>query len=58
LPESVAVAAYFVLAETLTNAAKHAQASKVNVLVDAEAADLRVSIRDDGIGSMVIYRGP
>jgi hypothetical protein len=57
LPESVVVAAYFVLAEALTNAAKHAQASKVNVLVDAEAADLRVSIRDDGIGGADATRG-
>ena len=57
LPESVVVAAYFVLAEALTNAAKHAQASKVNVLVDAEAADLRVSIRDDGVGGADATRG-
>ena len=31
LPESVEVAAYYVVAEALTNAAKHAQASEVTV---------------------------
>jgi signal transduction histidine kinase len=32
---SAQVAAYYVVAEALTNAAKHAQASKVNVCVEA-----------------------
>jgi PAS domain S-box-containing protein len=48
LPESVEVGA--VVAEALTNAAKHAQASEVTVGVEAEDAYLRLSIRDDGIG--------
>jgi signal transduction histidine kinase len=50
LPESAEVAAYYVVAEALTNVAKHAQASHVKVGVDAEGASLRISIRDDGIG--------
>jgi signal transduction histidine kinase len=50
LPPSAEVAAYYIVAEALTNAAKHAQASKVNVRVDTEGANLGVSIRDDGIG--------
>jgi signal transduction histidine kinase len=50
LPESAEVAAYYVVAEALTNAAKHARASEVNVCVEAEDAHLRLSIRDDGIG--------
>jgi signal transduction histidine kinase len=50
LPPSAEVAAYHIVAEALTNAAKHAQASKVNVRVDTEGANLGVSIRDDGIG--------
>jgi len=33
------VAAYYVVAEALTNAAKHAQASKVNVFVEGEDAN-------------------
>jgi signal transduction histidine kinase len=50
LPEPVEVGAYYVVSETLTNAAKHARASRVEV--DAEASDgtLRVCVRDDGIG--------
>jgi signal transduction histidine kinase len=50
LPESAEVAAYYVVAEALTNTAKHAHASQVNMLVDTEDANLHVSIRDDGIG--------
>jgi signal transduction histidine kinase len=50
LPDSVEVAAYYVVAEALTNAAKHAQASGVSVRVEAEGATLHLSIRDDGVG--------
>lgn len=35
LPDAVEVAAYYVVAEALTNAAKHAQASRVTVSADA-----------------------
>jgi signal transduction histidine kinase len=44
------VAAYYVVSEALTNVVKHARASEVKVSVDADGADLRLSIRDDGIG--------
>jgi signal transduction histidine kinase len=50
LAESVEVAAYYVVAEALTNAAKHAQASLVSVTVDADDARVRLSVVDDGIG--------
>jgi signal transduction histidine kinase len=50
LPESVEVAAYYLVAESLTNAAKHAQATEVTVTVDTDGPNLRLSIRDDGIG--------
>ena len=50
LPEPIEVAAYYVVSEALTNAAKHAHASVVHVDVDAEDAVIRLSIRDDGIG--------
>jgi signal transduction histidine kinase len=50
LPESAEVAAYYVVAEALTNAAKHARASQVTVRVQAEDANLHLWIRDDGIG--------
>jgi signal transduction histidine kinase len=50
LPEAVEVAAYYVVSEALTNAAKHSQASAVYVAVEARDAMLRVSVRDDGVG--------
>jgi len=50
LPESVEVAVYYVVAEALTNAAKHAHASTVTVTVDADDVRVRLSVSDDGIG--------
>ena len=54
-PEQIEVAAYYLIAEALTNAAEHAHASVVHVEVDAvevEEGDgvLRVHVRDDGRG--------
>jgi signal transduction histidine kinase len=50
LAEPVEVAAYYVVAEALTNAAKHAQASVVRVEAEVIDGDLRVSVQDDGLG--------
>jgi PAS domain S-box-containing protein len=50
LPESAEVAAYYVVAEALTNVTKHAHASAVTVRAETEGGDLCLSIRDDGIG--------
>jgi signal transduction histidine kinase len=57
LPDSAEVAAYYVVAEALTNAAKHARASVVDVCVQAAGANLRVVIRDDGIGGAAAGKG-
>jgi signal transduction histidine kinase len=57
LPESVEVAAYYVVAESLTNAAKHAQASEITVTVDTDGSNVRLSVRDDGIGGADSGRG-
>jgi signal transduction histidine kinase len=57
LPESAEVAAYYVVAEALTNAAKHARASQVTVRVQAEDANLHLWIRDDGIGGADSAKG-
>ena len=57
LPESAEVAAYYVVAEALTNAAKHARASQVTVRAEAEDANLHLSIRDDGIGGADSAKG-
>jgi signal transduction histidine kinase len=57
LPDSVEVAAYYVVAEALTNTAKYARASVVNVCVEAKDANLRLVIRDDGIGGADAAKG-
>jgi signal transduction histidine kinase len=57
LPERVEVAAYYVVSEALTNAAKHARASVVNVELDTTSEILQLAIRDDGIGGANPSRG-
>jgi signal transduction histidine kinase len=57
LPEPVEVAAYYVVSEALTNAAKHAHASVVRVELDAHDATVQLAIRDDGIGGADLARG-
>jgi signal transduction histidine kinase len=59
LPEPVEVAAYYLVAEALTNAAKHANASTVQVEVGiGETGDvLRVRVRDDGRGGARLSDG-
>jgi signal transduction histidine kinase len=60
LPEPVEEAAYYLVSEALTNAAKHAGASVVHVEVDATADEhgvLRVCIHDDGRGGADFTRG-
>jgi PAS domain S-box-containing protein len=57
LPDSIEVAAYYVVAEALTNAAKHAAASLVNVNAGTHDATLRLLIRDDGIGGADSHKG-
>jgi signal transduction histidine kinase len=53
----VEVAAYYVVAEALTNAAKHAQASVAQVEVRAQAGRLRLVVGDDGAGGADPARG-
>ena len=50
LPEPVEVSAYYVVAEALTNAARHAHASAVGVEAEIVGDLLRVTVRDDGVG--------
>jgi signal transduction histidine kinase len=61
LPAQIEIAAYYAVSEALTNAAKHAAASAVQVQVDtvqAEGADLlRVEVRDDGRGGAAVAQG-
>ncbi len=57
MPESVEVAAYYVVAEALTNAAKHAKASEANVSAVAADDELHLTISDDGVGGAVAGAG-
>jgi len=57
LPESVEIATYYVVAEALTNAAKHAHASVVHVEVEPAEGLLRVCVRDDGRGGADLAGG-
>jgi signal transduction histidine kinase len=50
LPEQIEIAAYYVVAEALTNIAKHAHATVTDVEVAAGEGVLHVCVRDDGHG--------
>ncbi len=50
LPERVEVAAYYVVSESLTNIAKHAQANSAAVGITGGVGTVVVEIIDDGIG--------
>jgi signal transduction histidine kinase len=50
LPTTIEATAYFVVAEALTNVAKHARANHATVLARVEGSLLRVRVQDDGVG--------
>jgi signal transduction histidine kinase len=50
LPSAVEATAYFVVAEALTNVAKHSRANRAAVTARVEDGALQVQVRDDGIG--------
>ncbi|MEW2530142.1 sensor domain-containing protein [Streptomyces sp. NPDC047071] len=49
-PAAVEAAAYFVVAEALTNAAKHSGAAHASVDLARERTGLRIAVRDEGRG--------
>ncbi|MET7400359.1 DUF4118 domain-containing protein [Dactylosporangium sp. NPDC005572] len=57
LPSGVEVAAYFVVSESLTNAAKHAHATVVRVDLQVQQQHLHLSVCDDGVGGADSERG-
>ncbi len=57
LPESVEVAIYYLLAEALTNTAKHANASRATVAVSCDGGEAVVEVSDDGIGGADLALG-
>jgi signal transduction histidine kinase len=57
LPAHVETTAYFVVAEALTNAVKHAHATSVRVGAAVRDGALEIQVRDDGIGGADPTRG-
>lgn len=57
LPDQVEVAAYYTVSEALTNASKHANATRVWVSLRLDGDLLLLSIRDDGVGGADLTRG-
>ena len=57
LAESVEVAVYYTVSETLTNVVKHADASEVRVDLVMEHRTVRLSIHDDGRGGANLSGG-
>jgi signal transduction histidine kinase len=50
LPSAVEVAAYFVVAESLTNVAKHSEATSGSVRIRRSQSALAIDVLDDGVG--------
>lgn len=57
LPSALEATAYFVVAEALSNAVKHARANEVEVTVLRTGGNLQVVITDDGVGGARIEPG-
>ena len=57
LPDAVAGTAYYIVAETLTNAVKHARASAAHVCLERLDESVRVEVGDDGVGGATISAG-
>jgi hypothetical protein len=49
-PGEVELVAYYACAEAVANAIKHAQASRVSVIISEAPSTLTASVRDDGVG--------
>jgi signal transduction histidine kinase len=55
--EPIEVAAYYVASEALANAAKHSQASRIDVVLAQRDHTLVLAVRDDGVGGADTARG-
>jgi signal transduction histidine kinase len=55
--ESIESAAYFFVAEALTNAVKHSAARTIGVTISEKAGRLSIEVRDDGVGGADLTRG-
>jgi PAS domain S-box-containing protein len=50
VPADLETLAYRIVQEALSNAGKHAEASKLAVTIEADAGQIRIEIVDDGVG--------
>ena len=50
LPAALEATAYFIVAEALTNAVRHARASSAQIVAVLDHGVLRLEVRDDGVG--------
>ena len=57
LPEHVEIGIYYVVSESLANAAKHSGAEQIHIEVDRIGDDARVRIDDDGRGGAELRTG-
>ena len=57
LPGPIEVAAYYVASEALANAAKHAQASHIDISLRVRDTGLLLEISDDGVGGADLTGG-
>ncbi|MGD0558527.1 MAG: ATP-binding protein [Streptosporangiaceae bacterium] len=57
LEPAVETAAYFVIAEALTNVAKHSQARQCTIGIRDGGGALRVWVTDDGAGGAAVSKG-
>ncbi|MFF0379639.1 sensor histidine kinase [Actinoplanes missouriensis] len=57
LDPSIESTAYFVVAEALTNVAKHSHATEVQVSVQRNDTGLLVTVADDGVGGASLAKG-
>ena len=58
LPDSVEIAAYYIVSEALTNVAKHSHATAVTVSAYTNGAKLHLSVQDNGIGGANARKAP
>ena len=57
LDAAIETAAYFVVAEALTNVAKHSHASRCTIGLRHSGGVLRASVTDDGVGGAALGKG-
>jgi signal transduction histidine kinase len=57
LPAPIETAAYFLVAEALTNVARHSHATSARVEIGRDGDDLRLEVSDDGVGGADLSAG-